>query len=407
MLKNLKYIWIKTLFFGFLAIFSNAQAQNFPFIKKSENQLFFPDQNCMKHFFSALDALESKDKKRKVNIVHIGDSHIQADIFSGRVRELFQQNNRFSSGGRGFVFPYEAAKTNNPHNYHSSYTGTWEGKRSIKADSFSRWGLAGITAVTYDEKSTITIDSKEKQEELKISKIKIFYPVFDPASFTVSIATKSKNLLSIYSSKSGFVEYAFKEPQKSVTLTFNKMTKKQRQFVLQGMVLENEDQGILYHAVGTNGAKVQTYFRCEDFDRHLKVLNADLVIISLGTNDAHSPIFNEESYKTDLRQMVADIRKVSPKSSILITTCGDSYRGNKHNAAPAKVREQIFELAKEMKVAVWDFYNVMGGTKSIDKWLKSNLAQKDKVHLTPKGYTIQGDLLYEAIEKAYKNFKKD
>ena len=32
------------------------------------------------------------DKSGKINIVHIGDSHIQADFFSGKFRQNLQQN---------------------------------------------------------------------------------------------------------------------------------------------------------------------------------------------------------------------------------------------------------------------------------------------------------------------------
>ncbi|MFN3640207.1 MAG: peptidoglycan-binding protein, partial [Flavobacterium sp.] len=60
-------------------------------------------------FFKKLDQL-SNSSTQKVSIVHIGDSHIQADIFSGRMRKLFQ--NTFGHAGRGLVFPHNLAKSN-------------------------------------------------------------------------------------------------------------------------------------------------------------------------------------------------------------------------------------------------------------------------------------------------------
>ena len=44
---------------------------------------------------------------RKLRILHIGDSHIQADYFTGYIRDEMQR--LFGTGGRGFVFPYAIA----------------------------------------------------------------------------------------------------------------------------------------------------------------------------------------------------------------------------------------------------------------------------------------------------------
>ena len=43
----------------------------------------------------------------------------------------------------------------------------------------------------------------------------------------------------------------------------------------------------------------------------------------------------------------------------------------------------------------------MGGLKSMEKWQKAGLAQKDKVHFTRAGYRLMGDLLFEALQKEF------
>ena len=53
-----------------------------------------------------------QNKSGKINIVHIGDSHIQADLFyQQKFWNLFQQS--YGNAGFGFTFPYSVAKTNN------------------------------------------------------------------------------------------------------------------------------------------------------------------------------------------------------------------------------------------------------------------------------------------------------
>ena len=67
------------------------------------------NKKALEKFYEKLRTIKST-KTGKLSIVHIGDSHIQADMFSGKVRRLFQTH--FGNGGRGLVFPYSIAKTN-------------------------------------------------------------------------------------------------------------------------------------------------------------------------------------------------------------------------------------------------------------------------------------------------------
>jgi len=379
------------------------KAQYYNFINYNKNKIYEPVQGTLKPFFEKINQLETQSENQKVNIVHIGDSHIQADFFSGRVRSLLQ--GRFANGGRGFTFPYSAAHTNNPNDYITKYTGNWEGKRSVSRKTFSRWGISGVNAVTHDANATITIrPNTEAGKNFRIKKIKIFYPVFDPRSFHVHIQTDYGNILSKHTDRSGFIEYTFDRPQSSVTLRLSKVTHYQKQFIMQGISVENDASGLLYHAIGANGAEVPTFFRCEDFDKHLTALNPDLVIISLGTNDAHSYRFHPTEYKRNFRALIQDIRQATPNASILITTPGDAYRGSRLNNNPSRARDALYKLAQEMNLAVWDFYDIMGGMRSIEKWHGNKLAQRDRLHLTVKGYNIQGNLFYKALTKAYENY---
>jgi lysophospholipase L1-like esterase len=390
-------------YFLFFVFFEN-KAQEYNFIKYEKNTIKQLKNNELIYFFQSLKELEG-NTNRKVNIVHIGDSHIQADHFSGKLRSLFQNDERFANGGRGFIFPYTAAQSNNPYNYQVTYTGYWEGQKSVNRNTISKWGLSAISAKTTNVQSTIAIDPNISGGSYKISKIKIFYPVFDESSFNVSLDIDPRELLSTYLSRSGYAEYQFKNPQSSIKITLNKNNFLQNHFLLQGISLENEDAGVIYHAIGINGAVVPTYFRCEDFEKHLSVLQPDLVIVSLGANDAHVGNFNEEEYKNNLRFLIYEIRKAAPKTSILITTPPDNYLWRRRvNLNNEKARQQILELAEEMNVAVWDIFEIMGGLKSVDKWVQSGLAARDKIHFSPKGYELQGELLFNAINNAYKEF---
>ncbi len=56
------------------------------------------------HFFAGLDSLRA-GKDTVITIVQLGDSHIQAGHYSGRMMRLLQQ--QFGNAGRGWIAPFK------------------------------------------------------------------------------------------------------------------------------------------------------------------------------------------------------------------------------------------------------------------------------------------------------------
>jgi hypothetical protein len=58
----------------------------------------------------------------------------------------------------------------------------------------------------------------------------------------------------------------------------------------------------------------------------------------------------------------------------------------------------MHDIAKvHRNIAVWDFYEVMGGFGSIEKWFNSKLAAYDRSHFSALGYKLQAQLLFKAL----------
>ena len=379
---------------------------DYNFIKYDDNQLVYFQPEALSNYFNKLNRLEVK-QDCQVSIMHIGDSHIQADMFSGRVREKFMEDKRFPMSARGFVFPYSAARTNNPYNYKTFFSSGWTGKRSVRSRDVSRWGLSGITIETYAAGSSFSLHPNIDNFHYNIRKVKVFYPNTDPASFDIVPKINAGNSVSGYFVGDGYVEFTFRKPQTAVEFVISKNRDTQSKFILQGITLENTDPGIIYSASGVNSADVSSYFRCQDFEKHAAILSPDLVIISLGTNDAYMYAFNQQQYKTNLRVLVNKIRQVSPNTNFILTTPADNYRRRRYpNKNNEKARQAIFEVAREMGLAVWDLYHVMGGFESINKWYSNRLSQRDKLHFTGKGYSLQGELLYQAMNQSYLQYQQ-
>ena len=88
-------------------------------------------------FFEKLATLE-KSKDRKLNIVHIGDSHIQADVMPNVMRQRLQESFGKCRFGAWF-FPYSLVRTNGGRNVSFTSNISWEVQKNTSSP------LAGIT----------------------------------------------------------------------------------------------------------------------------------------------------------------------------------------------------------------------------------------------------------------------
>ena len=129
----------------------------YDFIDTSLNTIQFPKGSAsFDQFFNKLDTLVFENRGT-VRILHIGGSHLQADVISGRIREHLIKEYPGASAGRGFLFPYSAARTNTPASYASSYKGIWDKNKNVQKEITKPLGLLGIAISTSDPRAEITL----------------------------------------------------------------------------------------------------------------------------------------------------------------------------------------------------------------------------------------------------------
>jgi len=109
--------------------------------------------------------------------------------------------------------------------------------------------------------------------------------------------------------------------------------------------------------------------------------------------------------------LIDSIRIINPDCAFVFITNNDSFRRLRRNRYEVNrngflARVVFYRLADNTDGAVWDQFEVMGGLKSMDKWFKAKLAQKDRVHFTQAGYELIGNLFYNALFEAYASYTK-
>ena len=118
--------------------------------------------------------LLENERLRRLNIAHVGDSHLQADMFSGEVRQLLQL--KFGNAGRGFVYPYHVAKSNEPNSYASYSNAAWEAKRNAFPEQPLPIGIGAFTIETTDSAATLGYKVKDQPGlGYQFSKLTLFH----------------------------------------------------------------------------------------------------------------------------------------------------------------------------------------------------------------------------------------
>ncbi len=377
----------------------------YPFIVLDSN-LIHNDSLALQPFYAKLSRLK-KTGRRKLSIVHIGDSHIQADVFSGELRQHFQKD--FGNAGRGLVFPYRVAKTNEPYGLNTSTNAIWKAKRNAFPNQPLPIGISGITIETADTAAEIKLAVKDQNGlNYSFNRVTLFYQKSEESFDFAIYDSLHRELAYINNRRDSLNEFStviqLNQSYRQIILKSCPRTSSQNCTRIYGILLENDSSGILYNMIGVNGAEYQHYNQSQYFIRQLTVLKPDLVIISMGTNEGYNPGFNSKLFYAHVDSLISSIKRSNPDACFLLTTPGDSFRktrkGRVKNPDMMEVRNTLIRYCRNNNIAWWDLYAIMGGYGSMQKWFKAGLS-RDRLHFSGKGYPIQADLLYKAFMKGF------
>lgn len=376
----------------------------YPCVQYQHNKIqLYGDHSKWNTLLDQMSAL-AFDGQGKIDILHIGGSHVQGGFLSDRMRENLSQLFYGAAGERGFFFPYQLAKTNGSRSIQCDYWGRWRGCRNAVSDHDCDWGMSGINAITEDEDAGFTLTSLASDSlPQSFQEVRIYSSVGDSSSFDYTIQgaqLDSTSLLLAYR------RYVFAQPQTRLRLEVMKTDSLQHLFALQGVYLGASTHGISYHTIGVNGASTRSYLRCSTFANQMATLAPDLVVCGIGVNDANVPAdeFDAVAYQTRYDSLIATFKAANPNVCLLFVTNNDTYYQKRYsNPNALKIRESMIALAQKHGGAVYDLYAVMGGANSIRAWADAGLAANDYVHFSKRGYELQADMMTAALAELLGN----
>lgn len=340
-----------------------------------------------------------------LRVMHIGGSHVQAGTLTRQLRNDLLSLRPALDGGRGLVFPFSAARTNNPSSFTTSYEGPWKVTKNVQRDPDHRLGLTGIALSASNDKASVMVttvarDPKPQDPAFRFNDVSVLGYSSVGERIPVVVIEKGDTLVGCR------VDSCWSFALPALTDSVRIATKGQGEFTLTGIFLDNPFPGISVTGIGVNGASLGSYAKCPDLVDDLRLVNPDLVIFGIGINDATATNFSVEDFVARYKVLVSQVRSVNPDCALLFVTNNDSFRwvrrkGYVVNSNGRLAEQGFFRLGKECGAGVWNLFDIMGGLGSMRKWEAAGLAKRDKIHFTEEGYDLVGDLLFNALMDKY------
>ena len=147
----------------------------------------------------------------------------------------------------------------------------------------------------------------------------------------------------------------------------------------------------------TSGGVSGAYTATEQYTESLDI-DADVIIILLGTNDA-KPWENgaKESFKEDYKALVNSYREKFPEAEIYLVTSPTVSSDNSLNIPGAIIDSEIvdmqLELAEELELPILDFHEAFDKVNPFEE----GYCLEDGVHFNEKGAKFLAGLIHEFI----------
>ncbi|QOG90857.1 hypothetical protein HUE46_13070 [Flavobacterium columnare] len=351
------------------------------------------NENHLKPLFLKLLKLK-KDNLKQVSFVHLGDSHIQADMSTKIIRTELQHY--FGNAGRGLIFPYQLAKSNAPSDIIFDSNSNWKGSRLIKKNPEIPCGISGFAIESTEPNSFISFKFRGVGTIHKFDKLTLFTND-EIANINLVEDTAKCNI-----KENGVLDFKFN----SLRSDFNIICNDSICTKLYGVFLENSiDKGIIYNAIGVNGAKFSDYNSETLFWDQIRNIKSDCYILSMGTNEAQNIVLTPENFIESIKETIKKIKEFNPEAVFILSTPPVSfYKKVVPNKKLKDFSDAIMAYCIENEIALWNLFEVSKGLQGSCEFARNQLLANDLVHYSKKGYELQGYLFTEAFAKSWNDF---
>jgi lysophospholipase L1-like esterase len=398
------------------------QEERYEPVVAARQAIELPSQNpdALNPFFASLQSLSKS--ANLIRIVHYGDSQIEGDRISSYLRERFQH--RFGGCGVGLVPIY--VRGNVRATLFTSFSPNWTKYAYIDQKKSPRHNKLGL--LTEYDRFTNPTDSL--QSEMKHAWVRFTDPKLGHKK-----ATTIENVKLIYRSPSAPLAFQLnlngdevidkQDLPQNENLAIHKVPLKTNFNKIQihlGSKGNPEILGVAFDCNngvaldnvslrGSSGFEIPRINR--DFmKQQVEALQVKLIIVQFGVNISGEGNYSLSYYEKMFYRQYNYLKSLHPDACVLVVSVSDRARkkGTRYESYPSVevIRRAQQNAAMKAGCAFWDLRDAMGGQNSMVSWVnnKPSLAQSDYTHFNGNGAKLVGEMLYNALNNAYEDYKK-
>jgi lysophospholipase L1-like esterase len=177
-----------------------------------------------------------------------------------------------------------------------------------------------------------------------------------------------------------------------------------------GVALERDVPGIVYDALGANGARIRLWDAMNEahWAEQMALRKPALVILQYGTNESEDDSFHADVYAAALDRVLTKVSRAAGGASVLVVAPLD--RAERGEGGKLRTKPVIVKLVAAQKAAAaahgmgfWNTFEAMGGEGAMARWVraKPQLGSWDFTHPTPLGAETVATLLFNALNAGY------
>lgn len=310
--------------------------------------------------------------------IHLGDSHLEIGI----TPEVFYSKLDSTKSRQKWYFPYKLS----PTFYHPSLSldlkGNWKTVSSRKVEFIANSGLF---------QKGFQLESNSGSWKFNVDTLYVLFRGEHP-KWKVNNRITSKVI-------------QLHEDLYQLELHVSKWRKEVKWEKTNTLFLRVSDRSMIadypaYFSCGLSGGKWEGLIANSNlFNADLASIQADFLVITLGTNDAYDASLDTVAWKHHFHVFISNVKRDFPSIVLFLSTPPLTFFRNQFPPHVDFIRREILSV-QDSQTHVFDWYGEMISHPEI--WQQPGIYQDDRLHFTVKGYTLFVEKLWDFIQNESK-----
>ena len=363
-------------------------------------RFWFPSASYLDRFWHTVE--QARRSGRTVRILHYGDSQIEMDHITSRLRSYMQ--NTFGGGGPGMVpastlVPsptYTISSSGSLTHLASFGDSTTVRSRNNYGPMMQSFRMNGNATINVRTSHRTNVDDRTK----RFTSVKLIYNNLGGSVRATLDSTFTTH-------QAGISSFSWK------TDSLDRFRMRVNGHADLYCMLVDAGPGVAVDNIPMRGCSGHqfTLVNAERLTAAYSQMDVGMIILQFGGNSVPYIRTTQavSKYSKAIGEQIDHLHRSCPGVPIIFVGPSDmsksiNGRMQTYPILPELV-DSLIATALDHNAAYWSIYHAMGGQNSMPEWKRQGLAGSDYIHFSQRGADLMGDRLAEAFDNSYTLYK--